>query len=63
MRGQSLAWRSEEWEKEWQTVRNGFVILGRFGGAAGLPVWVEEIVEARARALFIDNSGECQISI
>ena len=31
--------------------------LEGFGGAAGLPVWVEEIVEAGACALFIDNSG------
>ena len=28
------------------------------GGAAGLPAWVEEIVEAGACAMFIDNAGE-----
>ena len=32
--------------------------LEGFGGAAGLPVWVEEIVEAGACAMFIDNAGE-----
>ena len=31
--------------------------LEGFGGAGGLPVWVEEIVEAGAVALYIDNSG------
>ena len=32
--------------------------LEGFGGAAGLPVWIKEIVEAGACAVFIDNSGE-----
>ena len=32
--------------------------LEGFGGAAGLPAWVEEIVEAGACAMFIDNAGE-----
>jgi len=32
-------------------------VLEGFGGSAGLPVWVEEIVEAGAVAVFIDNSG------
>ena len=31
--------------------------LEGFGGAAGLPAWVEEIVEAGACAMFIDNAG------
>jgi hypothetical protein len=32
-------------------------VLEGFGGSAGLPVWVEEIVEAGAVAVFVDNSG------
>ena len=45
-------------------VRNGrkygmaLSFLEGFGGAAGLPVWVKEIVEAGACAVFIDNAGE-----
>ena len=45
------------------TIRNGrqygrsLTLLEGFGGLGGVPVWVEEIVEAGAVALYIDNSG------
>ena len=32
-------------------------VLEGFGAAGGLPVWVEEIVEAGAVAIYVDNSG------
>ena len=32
-------------------------VLEGYGGSAGLPAWVEEIVEAGAVAVFIDNAG------
>jgi hypothetical protein len=45
------------------TIRNGrqygrsLALLEGFGGLGGVPVWVEEIVEAVTVALYIDNSG------
>ena len=44
-------------------VRNGrkwgrrLSVLGGFDGAGGLPAWVEEILEAGAVDLYVDNSG------
>ena len=45
------------------TIRNGrqydrsLTLLDGFGGLGGVPVWVEETMEAGAVALYINNSG------
>ena len=44
-------------ERNGRTWGRRLSVLEGFGGSGGLPAWVEEIVEAGAVALYVDNSG------